>query len=534
MKRIALIFGILVSIVSVQARDVAGLKDLQQSDTFSVRITVPVSPKGQSSVWSFEETQKLDVGFHVLSVNKDSVRMAIKPTRWIIYYREPEKRYTAVYENSDYVRYYGGKTQFYLFENNSVVVSVNRNDGKFNIDYKAHIEDEENQYRKRWAKQLMEISNGLRLYGHSEPVSDLDLDFDNVINISLNGFLEDWNEEQTIPSFVDLGLDSDWKADTPTSLQLLSASFDLPPNTIVEFRAGEMPEDRVFLTLGSQKIYPQKYTAGIYEVYKFSFFLDAPRRAYIHDLILDLTPGDSIAAVSPNYTFQDYDLAGNGYANSAYTNAMAKFYNSRNAEQVEDADWDTFWEENIEHFHFTYNTYIRQMDDYWRESSRLSFNYWYMSEHIKRYNRRAAWDSFNPDLSDNEIPWTNPRFMTSFPFADHLYQPYKTYGELLKSFYNYKAFQANNSVLTGRKYFLSDGLTPAYYFANAVFSGYPRSYLTSETLKEMMLRFHLSFSEREYQDFMNMYNLQESEIKESLHCIARANEKVDPGQTSRD
>ena len=132
------------------------------------------------------------------------------------------------------------------------------------------------------------------------------------------------------------------------------------------------------------------------------------------------------------------------------------------------------------------------------------------------------WDSLSEDKG---IPWFDKHFTNLFPFTDYLYQPY-TYGKFIDNFFVLKSNQTNNSILTGMNYFNWNG-TGKYYFTDAIFWGYPRLYLTSNCLIDLMKKFHLNASEREYEDFMSKCKV--PEMRNSMIHLHDELEKIEPG-----
>jgi len=453
-----------------------------------------------------------------------------------------------------------------LFDDNSVIATINIENTEIQIDYKdnTNTEDEKStgRSRKEWYTQSLNIPKGLRTFQHGEePTTDLDLDFDKVIKLSLNALTKEWEKNAktglSMPWLIDLRSDSKTEANTPAFLQITDASFNLSPNTIVLFSAPkEMPEDRVFMTIGNKRVKPVKKENN---VYVFNFFLSSPKRTDINGLKLDITPADSLVAVY-NPATKEYEFSGKGAANSTYTQKIAQLYDSELLNIAENTKDPAFLEnvkknfaKNEEFFKSTLKKYTGGMNSYWIKSALLSFDYWFINERLKLYEK--AFDRFNPEeiamlkqyLRDNpdqlkeadkslnlndlykfndeiQIPWRNQHFTNIFPLGDYLYQPY-TYNAFAKGFFSYKAKETGNTVITGMKYL--QGHIPSYYFADAIFWGYPRSYLISETLKHLMVHFQLDESNREYEDFLKKTH--DPEIRESVINLHEQLMKIEPG-----
>lgn len=114
MKKILFTFFVLVS-VCIQAREVSSMKDLRPNDTFNIRITLPAKNSELSSVWDFEHGYKMDVDCQVLSNNENSVQVAIKPTRLLVWVNLPDDPYYSAYYDSNYFAYFDNKKNILSF-----------------------------------------------------------------------------------------------------------------------------------------------------------------------------------------------------------------------------------------------------------------------------------------------------------------------------------------------------------------------------------------------------------------------------------
>lgn len=562
MKKILLSLLILASLYA-QPQEKHSIKDLKPNDVIGMRISVPAENTNLSSVWDFGNGSKVDMDFNVLSVKGDSIHLGVKPTRLFSLINNSDN--TCAYFDSDYYAYYDNKPWFFLFEDNSVIASVNMNDGGVKIKYKDKTggidfdEEEKSTGRSRndWYNQAFNIPKGLKLMEYvDEPIATLYIDFEKIVKSSLGAFTKEWEEkpkeDTSIPWMIDLRSSIKNQPNAPMFIQITSASFELPYNISIRYQAPrDMPEDRVLLTVGNRKISPTKKEN---DTYSFSFFLPSPKRAYIGDLIMDLTPNDSLIvsydAVKKEYTFQ-----GEGAANSAFTNKTIQLYNTAVEMNTRNESPLGHLEAYLDHlkymeerFDSTLDQYAREMNDYWIKSARLSFDYWYINSRIKPFGEILSIGSFEliaaqNQLKDNpkmlkelnevysgiQIPWMNEHFTNVFPFGDYLYQPY-TYNGFVKDFFAYKAKETNSSIMTAMNS-LQDHVS-GYYFAKTVFSGYPRSYLNSEVIKDLMTHFHLEKYNREYEDFLK--NMHDPEIRESVVNLHQQLIKIEPGANIKD
>lgn len=536
MKRLLLITVMLTAMIAVRARDVRSFNDLVVGDTFNLKITVPMGEKELHSPWNFNDVQKLEVVFRILSKDKDSVRIAVKPRNWYVCYKDSDYvldgRRIVInnYLDSDYYTYYDLKSFFFLFEKDAVTATVNLKNGGVNIHFSEQSEDFNGN---RSAKKLFifspsRIPKGLTIVPRDLETDPVELDVDVLVKLSLERFIQEWKmnvlAEKSVPLLIDLSHESEKGSGKPAYIQLESASFRFPVNTQLKLTVPErFPEDQVFIVMNDKKIKPDQKQGG---TYWFNFFLPAPRRAFFNDLILDITPSDSL---NVTYTQNNYKITGRGAVNSIYTNAIAPLYRNEFSNVSADKDSALFFQEGETFYRSILTRYASEMNDYWLRSASLSFDYWYASEKIRLYNEPFYQKRNKGILNEAEIPWDNVHFKNLYPFTDYLYQPYM-YGNLLQAFFEFKAGQTNNSILTGMKYLKGD--IPKYYFADAILVGYPRFYLTSETLKERMIRFHLSESKREYEDFTEKCKV--SELREPIINLYNKLLKVEPGANLKD
>ncbi len=528
MKRILLNFLFFTSLC-LSAQEVRKVEDLRQNDAFDLRITIPAANTKLNLVWDFGSGQKVDVEFQVLEVNDGVIQLSIKPKRWFINYQSPQDENVVFYFDSDYSLFGDNKKLFYKFENHSVTASIDLNNNAVKLNF-ATIPNEQDAWRSRteWYIQPIEIPKGLRIEPFENTLPDLMLNFKDIIQITLNDFVKVWKERNkeglSIPDMIDLRKEYNSKSNSPAFIQLISASFDINPNTSIFFTAPkDMPEDRVFIQMGNKRIAPQK---GQNNNYRFNFFLSSPKRVYIQDLILDLTPADSIN-VKYDTSAKAYKIEGRGAANSSYINTISTLY--QNEESTKNTILTEVLKKGEEFYKSTLNNYSSDMNDYWLKSAKLSQDYWCVAEQFKSFNKTTKENWMHKAPSVSEIPWTESHFKNIFPFSDYLYQPY-TYGEFVNNFFNYKAQETNNSVMTGIKYLQSS--IPQYYFSDAILWGYPRSYMTSEALKYLMINFQLDESRREYDDFLS--KLHDPEIRESVVNLHNQLTKIEPGANIKD
>lgn len=548
MKTRLLILLLVLTSMFAQAKEVRTFDKLRQGDSFTLKVTVSDGAVGHNSIWDFDQVQKIEVQFDVLSVDKDSVRFGIKPTNWFAHFQDkdqydlnpysPFKVYN-YYDSHFFSRYANGESIFYLFRDNNVILSASIKDGKVSTNF-FPISEESGIFtrdRKKWYSDLLQITTGVKIIGGGGPPQDLTLDFEAILKTAAQGFFNNWIEKSgegsLISWFVDLRNSvTPQNTQAPTFVQLVSASFDLQPNVrLIYTPSKDIPEDRIFITNNDERIRPAKKSSD--SSYTFEFFLPSPKRMELNGLSLDLTPDDSIK-IEYNTVENDYLFTGRGGANSAYTNQIVKFYKEEKGLRNHGEIWkitqqqiDDFFDKGKAKHQILLQTYSKGMNAYWVRSAELSYNYWYLSEKVNMHNvitQQNIGDFMKPMPLQYQIDWTSKEFGCIFPASDYLYQPY-TYGKFLNSYYSYKAWQTNDDVLTGMRY-LQEHI-PKYYFADAIFWGYPRFYLTSETLKYLMTGFHLEDSQREYDDFLRKCS--EPGLRTSITSMHEQVEKVEPG-----
>lgn len=559
MKTVLLTTLLALSTLFAQAREVRSINDLKIGDTITLKITVSDGVVGHSSIWDFDQVQKIDVQLNVISTDKDSIRFGVKPTNWYARFQDQEMYEGSMYKRFKYYGYfdsyffgiYGdGKKAFYLFKDNNVIFEMNKNNGKGNTRFLSSLEEKSyGTERQKWYQTFVPMPSGIKVSYIDISVSDLSLDFGRILNMSVEGFVQEWikrsKEGQPIPWCVDLKNGIGTKEQQPTFVQVISASFDLPTNVQLTFTPStDMPEDRIFISNGFERIKPIKKQTD--SSYIFKFFLPSPKRMAIKDLMLDITPDDSIN-IEYNATNNSYTFSGEGGANCAYINEIVKFYREslilrksnpmseppnplwyhlETQEQVND-----FFARGKEQHSTALNKYIKEMNPYWIRSAKLSYSYWYASEkvyinNIKTFENRG---SHVPISAQYEMDWNSEEFGDLFPISDYLYQPY-SYSYFIDNYFDYKAIQTNDDVLTGMKYLR--GHLPKYYLAEAIFWGYPKYLLTSETLKYLMTSFHLSESNREYLRFLESSD--EPELRNEIINLHHQLEKVEPGANIKD
>ncbi|WP_165023178.1 sensor histidine kinase [Dysgonomonas sp. ZJ279] len=529
--------------IFAQARDFFSLKDLQPNDTFRIKITLADGIVGHSSIWDFDQVQKIEVQFDVLSVHKDSIRLGVKPTNWFAHFQD-ENQYNPYslfqfysYYDSYFLGPWNGEKGFYLFKDNNVVVAINKNNGDFSTTFIPIPEEKEGygHVRRNWYSDLPQMSTGLKIRDNSAPFASISLDFEKVLNASVQGFIGSWikksKDGNPMPWFVDLMDIITPVVQKPIFVQIVSASFDLYPNIHLSYKPSkDIPEDRIFIVNGSKKIRPIKKEPN--GTYIFNFFISSPKRLSINDILLDVTPDDSQNIIY-NTTTNNYTFEGKGSANSAYTNAIVKLYSTpselyenNRIEELTPQQIDDFFKLKETSYKVVLANHAKGMNKYWIRSAELSYDYWFASQRLYLDNEMTKQNlgrGINR-IPQHPIPWYSPKFANLFPITDYLYQPY-TYDDFLNNYFSYKAWQTNDDMLTGMRY-LQEHI-PKYYFADAIFWGYPRFYLTGETLKYLMTGFHLSDSQREYEDFLR--KCYQPEIRETIIAMREQLEKVEPG-----
>lgn len=532
MKRLLLSLFALISLCSY-AREVKTAKDLRVNDTFGMQITVPIGQERGCSPWMLGNSQKVDIDFKVLSIEKDAMTLAVLPKRWLIYFPNPTNENILQYFDTNFNYFDIGKHFFYRFDNNSVTATVDFSNNKISLSY-AYLneEDERLNSREEWYIQMMEAPKGFEIIPFNYSAPDFTLNFDSLVQYSLNLFINEWKKcsdsEQPMPWMIDLTMKKEKEQqsiDNPSFIQITSASFDLAPNTFISFTPSvKLPDNQVFIQLGDKRIKPIQKTNHSYE---FNLFMDAPKRAYIQDLVLDITPSDSII-IQFNPSTDKYIFGGKGGANSAFTNEIIKLYAEGSASENEQ-ELNTKLNEGEKVYTRTMNAFASKMNSYWLKSAQLSFDYWFASEKISFYNNLFLQNWGYNAASENDIDWGNQHLKAVFPFADYLYQPY-TYGSLMHNFFIYKARQVRNGTMTGVKYF--EGHITGYYFADAIFWGYPKTYITSDILRDMMTYFQLDESQGIYEDFIQKAH--DPETKESIIYLHKQLEKIEPGANIKD
>lgn len=529
MKTLLFILSFVVIATLAYAKDVRTLDNLKQNDWFALKITIPAGTgtTNNISLWDYEDVHKINITCRVISATKDSIRLAVKTTNWFACYTDSAHK--GKYKAQSYVYL---DTYFYIwnepkyedfFEKDSTIVTINLKSQEIRLSYAGS--------GKEWYSGALDFPKGLKFFDFETSLPDVTLDFANILQISFNRFIQEWNkkgiENKPVPCIITLKETNKPVTNRPIFIQVLSASFDLSPNTHILFEAPDnMPQDRVFIQMNNEIIKPSQQING---TYIFNFFLHSPQRARIGNVLLSLTPEDSISIKYNNQT-QNFNFSGKGSENNTCFNEMAKFYDentglSRNQQDLPSCqEIENHFNRIEKEYNVILNKYIDKMDKYWFRSANLSYNYWYASEKID-LNNKATQLYRNKDVPEQyQIPWSGKEFMSLFPYTDYLYQPY-TYHDFINNFFNYKAQEAGNSLLTGFKYFKS--YIPRYYFSDLIFWGYPKAYLTGAILQDLMKNYHLSHIQREYNDFLD--NCYEPEIRKTIINLHQQLSMIEPG-----
>ncbi len=139
MKTKLLIVLLVLTSMFAQAKEVRTFDKLRQGDAFTLKVTVSDGVVGHNSIWDFDQAQKLEVQFDVLSVDKDSVRFGIKPTNWFAHFQDKDQhdpnpyslfKVYNYYDSYFFSRYANGESIFYLFRDNNVILSASIKDGR--------------------------------------------------------------------------------------------------------------------------------------------------------------------------------------------------------------------------------------------------------------------------------------------------------------------------------------------------------------------------------------------------------------------
>lgn len=519
MKKLLSTLFILIPVL-LFGREIKNINELKSDDVIKLRLTFPRGIINKNlSPWNIKEKEQVDIELKVLSQDSESLELSILPIRWYIYYQSPQNKNVNIYLDSNFLIFSDSNPIFSLFDNNSVTAQVNKKNDNINIHFKA-IQGEENinSSRKEWFVQPIEIPKGLKISDFENQFPVNELNFEEVINFTLKEFFDILKKTHELPWIIKN--EKVFNTQLPYYIEIIDASFNLKANTTVVFYPSNPNDaDNLLMDLENKLIKPTKKDKNSCV---FEFFLASPQRAYIQNYILDLTPKDSLV-ITYNASDKNYIAKGKGAANSNYINTIRKFYDVTLNKKNNNTDLKETLTKGKDIYTSTLNKYEQEMNSYWLHSAQLSQNYWFASKEFRNYNKKAQESSLIQFHSDNEIPWDDLQIKELFPLADYLYQPY-TYTEFIEDFFDYKAHEANNSVLTGMKY-LKDDIS-GYYFADAVFWGYPKSLITSNNLKNMMIRFHLTKSQREYEDFITKNH--DPEITESLKKLHNQLSKIEP------
>lgn len=291
--------------------------------------------------------------------------------------------------------------------------------------------------------------------------------------------------------------------------RITGASFPLPSNTRITYIPSKPldPAD-VILTLGSDQVSLQRQEDGTYTA---ECFIPSPRQATLaNSITLRLTPGDTITIRDnggKHLTFEGTNTANYRFFQELdksydYFNLDYQFYFFlKTPQEIKDKIG-----QGQEIYAGLFEKYGHEMSPYWLQSASLSAKYWEINLRLLAnllYLRKGGTQAAASSPAENaySIPWDQQPFCGVRPFTDYLYQP-DFYSNFLESYFQYKAHQLNEDNLTNKFYW--EYGTDTYYLQKQLFSGYPRLVRLAENLEYTMEEYHLSASQREYNDFCTL------------------------------
>ncbi len=341
---------------------------------------------------------------------------------------------------------------------------------------------------------------------------------------------------------------------TSVQLRVTDASFRLPPNVKIllssagKFDKSISEQSSFFYDLSLN--YPQWYRVNAEGLIShrpdnagnilFECFIPQPLAANLfrkeespllpEKIPLLLTPGDSIRIFLNANGKVAY--TGEGAINCSYQLELEEKRPTLRQtmdlnDQKDQISLDDFLTLLTSTYKPLWKKYEGKVSPYWFRSSQLSYRYQYINAFLYYKQKGPLIANRVLQLS---IPWEDAEIQSLKPFIDYMYQP-EGYENFLKMFCTYKIEDLNREVLTSRPPSIFHSLD-WYYLIHSLFSGYPRYFLLMENLKYMMIGNSLSYSEREYRDFITTYN--HPMLLHEIENIRRTLLPIEPGQNIRD
>ncbi len=189
-----------------------------------------------------------------------------------------------------------------------------------------------------------------------------------------------------------------------------------------------------------------------------------------------------------------------------------------------------YQEFTLKRYQTLWNKYAAAVSPYWLKSSQLSYQYEYITTMLSVQKRM-------PQVSGNVVylvtSWEKLKLPKIRPFIDYLYQPfdYSDYSLFLNVFSGTKREELEQNMLI-RFDPVPYSSPEQYYLIKSLFSGYPKYFLLAENLKDMMKDKPFSYSQREYEDFKNMYNC--PQLLQQIEKVRQVVSAVEPGKNIRD
>jgi two-component sensor histidine kinase len=365
--------------------------------------------------------------------------------------------------------------------------------------------------KKGWQYTTEMIFDGLKkksplFSAYSTTQTDAKPFFDEIIR----NFFSNCNPLASLPWLLEGQLENE----TIYRIQITDASFHLAPNVKLCYYSSEkLPPKDLLLEINDRKYDLQQDANGFVN---FEFFMPTPALGNLINKPIAITPGDSISIKTDdggNVTF-----SGKGSENCQYWYELSKHQTFLD-KSVLSPSLEPYLASGDSIFQTLWHQFASQMSPYWRESSQLSYHYWYMYKTIQSQIKQ-----------NSIIDFERKPFQSVTPFIDHFFKP-QYYTSFMNLYSDYTLREIYRDVLTRTAYHRDD-LLPKYYLQKGLFAGYPKYLMLSETLLKLMETTVPSNFQKEFDDFIS--ECKDPVLVQKVKQEYDLSVKVQPGKNIRD
>lgn len=317
-------------------------------------------------------------------------------------------------------------------------------------------------------------------------------------------------------------------SDSSHAVRVIGGTFPIAPNLSIRyFPLNPLPDNDKVITIGQHKqpLHPQPDDS-----YTLDIFLSAPSETWLADLPLHLFPGDTITIHETDK--RTYTFEGKNASNYRFWQELRQydeFFTINNYQSLfrlkESRELDKQIETGKNIIAELLAKHHGTLHPFWKKSAELQAAYWEITLRIRNFllaQRKEV------PLENYTIDWEEAPFSQINPFTDYIYRP-ENYHDFLNAYFQYKTQQLNQDNLTNKAWWAYD--TDTYYLQKQLFSGYPRLFRLADNLESTMQTYELSYSRREYEDFIRL--CKDPQILGKLSKSWKQYEKLEPGANIR-